>query len=409
MGLQYKKLLPSILRDTTWGMLITAYQSLIADIKVARVKPIYDQVNVDTASNEELINITESLGWSVLTLTGYTSTRDYLVKQVETIVPRIVNKTTKNSYRYTGIIYNIYVEVFPILVTSTGSLIGQLQTAYDESKLMEYATEFLDPEGDNLILFIDSKENNLDADGFAMEESENLGLDGSLNVYGVPRSTGLPPTYLDTTTFASLDPITGEQTQGDMSGKNSKVTNVTRNILFSYSFNYVENINEFLSLNTLAALNNDIFQIRKATETIYFEPVLEITLNLDKSVYTKTYNTFDLTATSDMKGVLIGDDIGKTVKVSFGIGKYNLPFVGPITDVQLPIFSILKDKFLPFADFLPTEINFDFVINERNQFPAFTEVALIDEFNNVIAYANFPKVQWAPTMYNNARLKINVV
>ena len=62
-----------------------------------------------------------------------------------------------------------------------------------------------------------------------------------------------------------------------------------------------------MSLETLKVLKNDIDQIHKATEVIYYTPILEIPINLNKTPKTKTYTSYDLSLTANQNSLLVGN------------------------------------------------------------------------------------------------------
>jgi hypothetical protein len=98
MNFSFKKFLPKIMNDTLWGELIEVWQSIYQDIKDDVVFKIFNQYDLDNIGEQDLIDLSKMFGWDLLYLTGYTSTFEFLKKEVELIIPRLVTKSTPFSF-----------------------------------------------------------------------------------------------------------------------------------------------------------------------------------------------------------------------------------------------------------------------------------------------------------------------
>ena len=106
MIIDYKEFLPSALRSTRWGEFIEAFQSLIEDDFIPdKIEYIFNQFDIEEATEEQLVDLAYRLGFELSILTGYTSTTDYLQKEIRTIVARIKSKATRGGYRNINYIF----------------------------------------------------------------------------------------------------------------------------------------------------------------------------------------------------------------------------------------------------------------------------------------------------------------
>jgi photosystem II stability/assembly factor-like uncharacterized protein len=241
MNINYKKLLPKILQDNRWGEYAEAIQEVLEEIKEDKIDIIKLRYYIENMSEEDIITIAEELGYTIPYYTGYTSQREYLLRQLLTIIPRIQYRNCDDGYQKIAFIYNLiafavptYSDVYrltPILDWDT----------FDEVEGAEYE---LDRGGDNaLYVYID---------GGGVEHY----------IYDTVKNDGYGELYSDTFPFVALD-------QDDIVGS------ITRHILFSYQFRGVESATEFISENTCKAMYYDIKNHKRRTEVIYFEPYME--------------------------------------------------------------------------------------------------------------------------------------
>lgn len=418
MNLSFRKLLPQKMRNTRWGELLDVVQDLWVQLKREKVSPIFNQFDISKATREEKIEIAKTFGFHLLTFDGYTETDYFLNKEIQTIVPRIKYKNAIPSYTYTGYVFDLLTNLYAISATNTGWLTtSKLSTIYSPETQITYATTELDQEGDNLLYFVDLLSWDLDCEGsydFELDsENDMLTLDTQFEFYDDPKETGKDATTLDSEDFISLDPATGEETGGG----ESVVTQITRNLNFNYKHKFVENENEFMSLNTLKVLKNDIDQIHKVTEVIYYTPKLEIDVKKDLTPVTQTYSNYNVSLTANQYNLLMGEGIENLLYLEFGTGTQSIS--GTITGVnnfayRYPDYIsgvIPASGIINYFDATNNSgvIAFDFNIDERNRFTEFTEVAMYNKQSGLVLYSTFPKVQWDENMYNNVQFEIKYV
>lgn len=244
MSINYKKLLPTVLRDTKWGSFAEAYQSIITTIKTDKIEPIKDQFDIDKMTATEIHNLAYMFGYVIKSYDGFTSSLHYLRKQIKTIIPRIKNKLIRLGYQYVWYIYNVIGEYLPI--------------------------------------DIDASNNFLVNDGYYTEESTSysaITLDNSLAV------------TLDDINFESLDTYYGTNYKR------------TRNVLISYRPMYIENENEYFASNTIKAFNYDLNNIKRASERIIMEHYMYeyIAYGTTPVMHTKTLYSYDQSEESTLK------------------------------------------------------------------------------------------------------------
>jgi len=185
-------------------------------------------------------------------------------------------------------------------------------------------------------------------------------------------------------------------------------------------------------------MKNDVDQIKKATEVVYYEPWLKIdTANASGVISKQNYFTYDFSASGIIDSVLKGPSLLNAQFIQFGTGDYyksvsgipsgsisgvqNLSYYIPSgvisSGIPGPIPSGVVISGVPsgvagwnfFESPTSTSLDFYFIIQEKNKFTSFTELAILNSNSGCIYYASFPKVQWHTSMYNNIRVQINLV
>lgn len=219
----YTKLLPSNLRNTLkWKQFIQAVQAVFSDLKEQKIDRLVNQWIPEVATEEDLKNLIARFGWQLLQYNGWSSTSEYLKRQAQTLIERIKYKNCERAYLAEAFNYNLYAHVYPLVSIVANNTLSPFIT-FNESS-----------------------------------ESEDI-------IYTLDDS--VTDRYLDETDFFT-SVITLDQ--------QSYIDKITRNILYSYTFNFVENANEFMGSNTLKTLVNDVAQIKRITEKIYYEPTLKV-------------------------------------------------------------------------------------------------------------------------------------
>jgi len=384
--IQFKKYLPSIMQQTRWGTLIDVWQEIVYNnIKTNIVEKIINQYDIDLMDETDIQGLFQYFGYNCLTLTGYTETFDFIKKELFTLVPRIQKKSTQDYFILQGIPFNLISNAYNLYYdTVNNNYIPNLTNEYS----VIYGTEVLDRE--HYYLFLDyifkTDQNNVDFDPIIQTD----------NVYAVEQyqPIQLSETYLDEYDFNQLDSLL-------------YITQITKNILFTYYHKYIENENEFLSKNTLKSLVNDINQFKKLTDRIYYTPELQISINQNKELTIQPLYNYQLQKISSIKSILISDDLNSPLLIRFGKGAHTTIDTS-ITDVFDFYFekSIENDCFIIEQE--NNTLSFILKIEELQHFDYITEFILINKSNNAMVYATFPKIQWLDNMYSSIKIIINV-
>lgn len=387
MNFSFKKFLPKIMDDTLWGELIEVWQSIYQDIKDDVVFKIFNQYDLDNVREQDLIDLSKMFGWNLLYLTGYTSTFEFLKKEVELIIPRLVTKSTPFSFILTGVPFNLISNGYSVI--------------YNEDEEIYIGDETLT--GTSIVGTV-----NLDREdqGFIYERSI-IGLDRGLTLDATPtlKSDAMykvsvdPPPYLSQTT---LDAVEFPKLDGSL-----LLYSLTRNFIFSYTHKFIENSNEFMSINTQRVLMNDIDQIKKVTNRCYYEPYLHINLNGDKTQTDKIWTDYQGNHLYTQKSILINGNLSQLKTIRLGNSKHNIIDTS-ITDVNNFIYEwdfnltniIIQE---------PNHYIFRFNMNEMQKLSPFTEICIINESDEIVMYSEFPKVQWHPNMYCNLKFELRII
>jgi hypothetical protein len=346
MNFSFKSFLPKIMRETRWGELIEVWQSVYSDIRADKVNPIFTQYDLDNISESDIKDLAVMLGYTLKSYSGYTSEYNYLIKELRIIVSKIKNKNTPTSYILMGIPFNLISNAYSMFATpiteNTGTATsGTVTTLVDSAKLwgvndwVGYKVKIVDGTGTGsaLIPILSNDATSITVSSWPVstpdatseyEIVQKFGVNESsrsLVYYGtthldrgdldsqIGKSYILTDTTLDSFEFESLD-------------RAEVLFNLTRNICFSYIHKYTENTLEFMGLNTVKALLNDVNQNKRLTDRIYFEPTLTIEFNGDRTVYDKQWTDFQGTNTFLQKNLLVRNNFSSWSTIRFGNGSY---------------------------------------------------------------------------------------
>jgi hypothetical protein len=358
--INFKKLLPTGMRSTKWGDFILAYQDTYDEVKTNKILNILDRYIVDSASNDELKDIAYMLGFNLLTLDGYTSTNYYLQREISTIVKRIKSKTTPLCYNYISMVFDLL-----------GSINITSDTELNEVSYLFYeATSMFAP---------------------------------------VP-TIDLPDLILDSDIWPTLDSETFSKT-------------VTRSMIYNYKPKFIENTTEFLSENTLKVLTNDINQAKKATESIYYQPILEVSANRADLITSKLWTSYDTGIERSYDTVLLQDDFSASAielvrfgnsfhaNSTSGIADVN-NFIWALSGITNVDFDITKPLDVQPIDYSDDYLDFQMLIKYYQKLPVasgITEAAFFNSSGEILLYTSFPLIQWDPSSYGSLRVQLTLV
>jgi hypothetical protein len=387
MHIDYTKLLPAQIRDTRWADILTVVGSILEDIKTDKIDIIKTQNEILSMTDDQLVSFAANFGYTIINLTGYTDTIDYLRKEVYTIIPRILSRTTPEGYNAIFTIFNLLGQVYPTYYDGTTYLHVLENWVLSDENPTPYDT--LDAGGAFILFYILFR---YDLDFTHIDDG--ITYDETITAYDNPAYSTLTDTTLDEIVFPSLDAT-------------SILDQITRHLVLKYAFKYAENTTEFLSDETLKALYTDTMNQKRRTEIAYFEPVVTVATNDDNTLTTETIYNYDHSTSTTIKSILIGADLSTAFKIRFGDSAHTT-IDGTITDVN----HFSRELLVSDCDTtLTSAIAFDArrKIIQKCTFTAFTEIAIWDSANVCIYYATFPKIRYYTKMYGNVAFDITLV
>jgi len=377
------------MKDTRWGELTEVWQSIYTDLKTDKISPIFSQYDIENITEQDIKDLAIMFGYSLKSLTGYTSEYDYLVKELKTLITKLKNKNDPSSYIIIGVPFNLISNAYSVYYDNS---LDKLDVNETTTNLTYYGTTYLDREDlranntGNLYKIQITKSDS----GSKTDEATPLKTDNTYIVStGAP--LGLTPSTLDTIEFLGLD-------------RPLLLYSTTRNIIYNYEHKFVENDDEFLSLNTLKALSNDINQNKRITERVYYEPFLTFEFYSDLSVVERVWTDYLGVSTFTQKSIAFKNIFNSWETIRFGDGRHTV-VDGTITDIagnNVFEWDYINDTNKIIEDY--DNFKFRFLIDELQKLESFTELAIFDTLGAIVLYAEFPKVQWDSKMYGNLKL-----
>jgi len=373
MGIDFKKLIPSNLRTGRWGELTEVIQSVFNEIKADKIDIIKTQFELENMTDAEILSFGNFLGYAINYRDGYTATTDYLKKQILSIVPRILNRTTSVGYDYIFNIYDLTGEVYPCFLNDDSTL--NPFTGWESSNELDIATT-LDQEAPNILFYV-----------------------GGNEVIQIPRDTGLPIAYLDPS--AGVTPTTLDE--------NTVLSTITRHILVEYSFNYIENADEFISTNTVESYYEDLFHNKRRTEVLHLEPKISID-TYSGAITEKAYSNYDGTLSGSIVSKhQMGDFTSGWVNtIQFGNGEYETISGVVINGVQNLVATYDAGDFQVISQG-SSAYNARPTLTKTGKFETFTEFALVNTLSGCVYYAHMPEVNYSDKYYSSVQLDLNLV
>jgi len=390
MNLNFKKLLPKVLQPTRWGEYIEAVQSVLETIRTDKVNIIKNQYLLDEMSDSEIQRISKELGYAFKSYEGYTSETEYKLRQLLTVIPRIINKTLSKGYKYISKIYNLTDSAYPLYYKENRLAPILDWETFDETTNVKYV---LDRAADN---------------GYFVYKSG----DDYITVYETPKNDGLSDLYLDDlSVWESLD-------------QENFVNQITRHILYSFQFNYIENENEYMSENTARSLYYDIVKHKRRSEVVYFEPYLQLETNFSGLTKQIVYTWDKLTSGEILSVCQSSGDITSGAVIRFGDNYWGENYLSSadVTDVSNFLFQIdlltsgeiTSGNLNTYCDIYNWSNNElylrKWIVQKNKTVQSFSELAILDQSSACIYYAEFPKINfYEDKMYTNVSLKINLI
>lgn len=398
-NVDYKRLLPKKMRDTRWGEFIEVFQEEIEQINSEKIRPIFDQFDLEKATKQELIDYCNYYGYDVLNLEGLTSTREYLKKQVLSVIPKIIYKTTYKVFPYVGLPYGLTTTGHNTIYNFGNNTIITLESIEEAQDYISDPVTTLDWGSPNIVYYLDlytldyidplTGETDFTLDDFPIST-----LNEQNPVYIDPN----PNPNMDTTLDDPLIPILDMELALSM---------ISRIFVISYKPNFVENSFEFLSEDSMKSLASDTEKIKRATDFVYYESHVPIRLNSDKSVTTKTWKNFEGVETANQESILISNDLSQLGSIRLGNSSHNVLHSG-ITDVK-SFTQEFQYSGCVWHNQTESYLYGRPLIKENQHFDPITEIALMDVNSGCMAYSKFPKISWREDLNANIKFDIQLI
>ena len=446
MNINFRKLLPSILRNTRWAQLIEAFQEVVEDIKSNKIDVLKNQYLVENMSNADIIKMIRELGYNVQNFEGYTNSQEYLLRQLYTVIPRVEYKNVEKGYEFLDFIYNLSSNIYPLYYEEE-----RLKPIYNWKNMVESLDEqyTLDRDGNNALVVYDDYLNDwmLDSGAFGVDNQTTLDRD-LIYLFQGNINDGLSLFYLDTEEFPNLD-------------MTYIMNMITRHFLYSYKFDFIEEKDVFINSRTSRALHYDLLRQKRRTEVPYFEPYLEFNTEMSTGnistgdistgdistghVTKETYYTWNKEESTDImsraypyissgepgSGNIIKYDMSSAHVIKFGKGSWGEQHISTgqimgVNEYQFEMYlssgdlssgengsGILASGDIHIADALIyTENELEirkWIFQKNKDLKQFSEIAVLDRSSGCLYYAEFPMVNYYSGMYNNVALKINLI
>jgi hypothetical protein len=373
MNIDFKKLIPSNYRIGRWGELMEVVQSVFEEIKADKIDIIKLQFDIEQMTDQQILDFGNSIGYQINYRDGYTSTTAYLKKEVLSIIPRILNRTTSVGYAFIFNNFNLTGNVYPCFLEIDLSLDPFIN--WESSNELDTATT-LDQEADNILFY-----NN------------------GTPIYQIPISTGLPAAFLDP------DPGVTPETLDE----NTILSTITRHILVSYVFNYVESATEFMGLNTVNSFYGDLWYNKRRTEVLHLEPKLEINTN-SGTITNTVYSVYDMSTSGIIQSKHQFGNLtsGYIDTIEFGNGEYETISGIVLTGVNNLVSTYLASDFQVLSQGA-SRYNARPILTKTGKFTTFTEFALISAVSGCVYYAHLPEITYDNKFYSSIQLDINLV
>lgn len=350
--IKLSKLLPSNILDTRWVDVIDVYQDLLYNSLIPEKIQHFQTKNIfELMTADELKEWIAVLGYPLISSEGYTSSIEFLRRQLQTIVHRIKCKTTWKVYQYLFYIYFMRGFTYPLL------------NLYGDGYLTVWVNWAETPLIEDMLIYLDT--------GRSLDESIIPKENWTLDAEGI-------------------------------------INTVTRHFLFGYEFMYVENANEFLSYNTLRSFYNDVMQSKRAIEFPHFEPRITVTA-VDKNVeYIIDLKTYEGTVVTNQKSARFQDDLSTVTKIQFGNGRRTNTLDG-VNGCESPIVTLV---FADDCDLLlqtATMIDVRKLLTPDGKLFDYSEVALFDDSDTCYMYSSFPTIAFFESMLASTYIKFRTV
>lgn len=388
----FKKLLIKSLRQTRWGDLANAFQDIISELKSDKLSKLKYKFDVQNSGEENLKSLIVNSGFPLYIYSGFTSSLEYLKRRAESLVYERLYRGGALSYLYImksfflkGGVYSLRSDeqkIFRVIRNPLESI---------NSQAFEY---FLSDQALPFIYY----------------------YDGVNPVPNPPIETGLPDLYSDSDDMAGASRILFLDI--------NEIRDYTNHFVIEYEFLKIEDENVFQSSYTALAFEKTVNYSKREKEVAHFQPLIKVPLMMDKSVNEIVFTSYDDLLQSSEKTIWVTGDLSQVNKVQIGRGRNYDIDINPVNQCSIPLITYTPvSAYFNEIDRSVSGLHIESNIYEYSKLGIsatgavsgevaitnFSEVAFLDNTNNLIAYAYFPSVNLTDTMYSSVCFDVRIV
>lgn len=376
--MKFKALVPTNLRSTRWLQFFEAMEDYVQEFKTNKLKVLEDKFIPENSSSRNLRDLIERKGYRLIETEGYTSTMEYFRRRAEALPTEVVWLLSNKCYREVLKSFWLVGESFGLDKDFDGFFYPRRLVGNTNS--VDQGSQLLDQEVDIIFFFI-----------------------GGVPVPNPPLQTFQPALFLDSFEFPNLD------LDSQRSGSN--------HFLIDYGFYVVEDKDVFISRNTSRALFDTVRQIHRMKEIPHYRPVIRPKVLSDKQPTIKPYTTYDQDSTknSNMESIYLNGNFNLVQYVEIGTDPH--PVLTPninranVSLGVLPVsglFDVIRQSV--------SGMDIEYKVLESGRLSVsgtnvtnFSEVCLLDENLNGVAYVKFPKIFFDRRMLTSLKIEIDAV
>lgn len=363
-------LLPKIFSQR-WIQLMSVVDSILNEIQTESINIILDQFDIEKATNEQILDEIKFFGYEVSYLDGYTSTKEYLVRQYLSLDKRKKYRNLKEAYETILKIYFQKGTVYPLYYDVVSEYYIPYENWWNIIETLKIIN-ILDSDKDNLLYYIAPY-----LDDSSLFDSF-ISFDYDVAVYGSPKKTNLSTAYLDTPDLIeTLDQF-------------YEIENITR-------YNYIQIIcrkllsdDSFFDYYSMFSFIYDMNNNHRSTEVLYFFPKIYLYTKNDNTETNIEIEKYDKSLLKNINSILLSGTLEDTQYIKYGTGYTDSSLIG-ITQLinQTQSFTIsqvyIKEK---------TEniLSFFTKVTKNVKAFSFSEIGLYNIYNELIYYACFPSI-----------------
>ena len=357
--LDLTKLIPSNIRMVQRFVdLISAFQSYLYTEIYPKIQNFNNRSDITKVSLEDAKHMIWDKGHNLTTGDGYTSTYRYVQRHLQTLVKRLLTKSTHKAYQYLFYVYDLLGDTYPCIYKANGTLQPRL----------------------NWLASNDVNDPPIKLDeGFYLDQAYD----------------DMPYWTLDAGDFVDF---------------------TTRHFIISYSPRYVEDTESIMSLPTCTAFFNDVKQTKRKVEIPHFEFRMYAEAPITGVDSIETWNSYDGTVQVNQHSIYIlqydiysyPSTFNEAGFIQLGVGAHDVMDQTITGCADLVQQFNLSDFTINFQD--PYHLYLKSRIYPYEKAFDYRELAVLDTTGNCIFYSKFPWVRFDPRMlsHNYLLLTLNI-